>query len=114
MQHALEGLNRLQIVQNLLTYATHVLVPCASTVQYECEDIQGDAALFEALGVGLGRSEMVDVALAAKRLGQDPKRGVATVRCARIGGIPATGRLHTAVRPTMPAACKQTACWLHQ
>lgn len=50
--------------------------------QYECEDIQGDAGLFEALGVGLGRREMVDVALAAKRLGQDPKLGVATVRCA--------------------------------
>lgn len=49
--------------------------------QYECEDIQGDAALFESLGVGLSRREMVDVALAAKRLGQDPGRGVATVRC---------------------------------
>ena len=50
-------------------------------MQYECEDIQGDAALFEALGVGLGRAEMTDIALAAKRLGQDPRRGVATVRC---------------------------------
>lgn len=52
--------------------------------QYECEDIQGDAALFEALGVGLGRAEVTDIALAAKRLGQDPRRGVATVRCAGI------------------------------
>ena len=48
--------------------------------QYECQDIQGDASLFEALGVGLSRSEMVDVALAAKAVGQDPRRGVATVR----------------------------------
>ncbi|KAI8464163.1 MAG: flagellar radial spoke protein 4 [Monoraphidium minutum] len=48
--------------------------------EYECEDIQGDAALLEALGVGLGRCEAVDVALAAKRLGQDPRHGVATVR----------------------------------
>jgi radial spoke head protein 4A len=54
--------------------------PRPAPKQYECEDIQGDAALFESLGVGLGRREMVDVALAAKRLGQDPRRGVATVR----------------------------------
>ncbi|KAF8066356.1 RSP4 [Scenedesmus sp. PABB004] len=51
-----------------------------AAAQYECEDIQGDAALFSALGVGLGRAEMTDVALAVKRLGEDPRKGVATVR----------------------------------
>lgn len=48
-------------------------------LQYECEDILGDAALFDALGVGLGRAEMMDVALAVKKLGEDPRKGVATV-----------------------------------
>ncbi len=39
----------------------------------------GDGVLFDALGVGLGREEMMNVALAVKRLGEDPKLGVATV-----------------------------------
>lgn len=47
--------------------------------QYECEDILGDAALFDGLGVGLGRPAMMDVAMAVKKLGEDPKKGVATV-----------------------------------
>jgi hypothetical protein len=52
---------------------------CAAT-QYECEDILRDADLFDALGVGLGRADMMAVSLAAKKLGEDPKKGVATVR----------------------------------
>ena len=39
-----------------------------------------DGALFDSLGVGLGRQEMYNVALAVKKLGEDPKRAVATVR----------------------------------
>ncbi len=48
--------------------------------QYECEDIARDAFLCEAVGVGLGRAEMYNVMLAAKALGEDPHKGVATVR----------------------------------
>eukprot|EP00877_Chromochloris_zofingiensis_P003995 jgi/Chrzof1/13597/Cz08g03200.t1 len=48
--------------------------------EYECEDILQDATLFDGLGVGLGRAEMMNVMLAAKKLGEDPKRAVATVR----------------------------------
>lgn len=48
--------------------------------EYECEDILGDAALFDALGVGLGRTEMINVALAVKKLGEDPHKNVETVR----------------------------------
>lgn len=51
-------------------------------VQYECEDILGDAALFDALGVGLGRTEMINVALAVKKLGEDPHKNVETVSLA--------------------------------
>jgi hypothetical protein len=32
-----------------------------SCLQYECEDILGDAAMFEALGVGLSKGEMTKV-----------------------------------------------------
>ncbi len=39
-----------------------------------------DAQLFDALGVGLGLDEMYNVMLAVKRLGEDPSKGVATVR----------------------------------
>lgn len=49
-------------------------------MQYEGEDIVGDGGMFDAIGVGLGRQEMYNVALAAKKLGEDPKRSVATVR----------------------------------
>lgn len=47
---------------------------------YEGEDIVGDGFMFDAIGAGLGRQEMYNVALAAKKLGEDPKRSVATVR----------------------------------
>lgn len=40
----------------------------------------GDSQLFDALGVGLGLPESYAIALALKKLGEDPKRGVATVR----------------------------------
>ena len=49
-------------------------------MQYECEDILNDAHLLDALGVGLGKSEMYGVMLAVKQLGEDPKRAVSTVR----------------------------------
>lgn len=74
-------------------YMAHVgLLP--RVVQYECEDILGDAALFDALGVGLGRAEMMDVALAVKKLGEDPKKGIATVS-----------------RPTQADLCRGAAAW---
>jgi radial spoke head protein 4A len=56
-------------------------MPMDAPNEYNTDDILGAAGLFEALGAGLGRGEMADIALAAKRLGQDPRRGVATVRC---------------------------------
>lgn len=72
-------------IRTCIHACTHTCVgwvhPTSCPAQYEVQDIQGDASLFDALGVGLGRHEMVDVALAAKALGQDPRRGVATVRC---------------------------------
>ncbi len=49
-------------------------------LQFECEDVEGDGNLFDALGVGLGRPEMQAAMLAVKKLGEDGKRGVATVR----------------------------------
>lgn len=49
-------------------------------LQFECEDVWADAQLFDALGVGLGLDEMYNVMLAVKRLGEDPSKGVATVR----------------------------------
>ncbi|GBF99225.1 flagellar radial spoke [Raphidocelis subcapitata] len=55
-------------------------LPLEPPNDYEAEDTAGDGGLFEAIGAGLGRAETVDVALAAKRLGQDPRLGVATVR----------------------------------
>lgn len=61
----------------------YYLSPTAAAVrlQYECEDALGDAHLFDALGVGLGRAEMVNVALAVKKLGEDPQKAVDTVGC---------------------------------
>ncbi len=58
---------------------THTCV-CVWRTQFEMDDVLGDAALFDALGVGLGRQEAYNVALACKKLGEDPKRAVATVR----------------------------------
>ena len=40
----------------------------------------GYAALFGLVGAGLGESEVYRVALAARRLGEDPQQGVATLR----------------------------------
>jgi hypothetical protein len=48
-------------------------------LQYDCEDALSDSNLFDALGVGLGRKEMINVALAVKKLGEDPHRAVETV-----------------------------------
>jgi hypothetical protein len=48
-------------------------------LQYQCEDVLGDGQLLDALGVGLGRTDMVNVALAVKKLGEDPKKNVDTV-----------------------------------
>ncbi|KAJ9522652.1 hypothetical protein QJQ45_019729, partial [Haematococcus lacustris] len=47
---------------------------------YEAEDVVGDGMLLDAVGVGLGRAEMYNIALAVKKLGEDAKRGVARVR----------------------------------
>ncbi|GFR44665.1 hypothetical protein Agub_g5955 [Astrephomene gubernaculifera] len=47
---------------------------------FECEDVEGDGNLFDALGAGVGRGEMYAAMLAVKKLGEDGKRGVATVR----------------------------------
>ncbi|DBA92418.1 hypothetical protein WJX77_007770 [Trebouxia sp. C0004] len=48
--------------------------------EYECENVLNDAALMEACGVGLSRSDMYGVMMVCKQLGEDPKLGVATVR----------------------------------
>ncbi|GMH45997.1 hypothetical protein BSKO_13961 [Bryopsis sp. KO-2023] len=48
--------------------------------EYECEDVVGDSNLFESVGVGLGQNDMYNVMLMVKQLGEDPKKGVATVR----------------------------------
>jgi hypothetical protein len=58
-----------------VTYLNPLLAP-----QYECEDIVADGVLLDALGAGLGRSEMYAAMLAVKKLGEDPVRNVATVR----------------------------------
>ncbi|KAK9828684.1 hypothetical protein WJX72_001516 [[Myrmecia] bisecta] len=48
--------------------------------EYECENVMGDAAMFDAVGAGLGRTEMYGIMLAVKQLGETPALGVATVR----------------------------------
>lgn len=80
-------------VQNLCKHGTHpsnhtslprwciVQVLCLY-LQYQCEDVLGDGQLLDALGVGLGRTDMVNVALAVKKLGEDPKKNVDTVGAA--------------------------------
>lgn len=47
---------------------------------YETENVLADAALYEAVGLGLGKSEMYGVMLALKKLGEDPEKKLATVR----------------------------------
>ena len=53
---------------------------CPPHLQYECENVLADSALLDACGAGLGRQEMYGAMLACKRIGEDPKLGVATVR----------------------------------
>ena len=53
---------------------------CPPCLQYECENVLADSALLDACGAGLGRQEMYGAMLACKRIGEDPKLGVATVR----------------------------------
>jgi radial spoke head protein 4/6 len=48
--------------------------------QFEVDDIVAHGALLEAVGAGLGANEMYAAMLAAKRLGEDPSLGVASVR----------------------------------
>lgn len=57
-----------------------LLTFCFVLVQYECENMLNDAALMEACGVGLSRTDMYGVMMVCKQLGEDPKLGVATVR----------------------------------
>ncbi|KXZ46195.1 hypothetical protein GPECTOR_46g264 [Gonium pectorale] len=47
---------------------------------FDCEDVEGDGHLLDALGAGLGRAEMYAAMLAVKKLGEDSRRGIATVR----------------------------------
>lgn len=48
--------------------------------EYTCDDIKADAVMFESLGVGIGKEDMYGVMLAAKALGEEPKRRIASVR----------------------------------
>ncbi len=57
-----------------------LLTICFVLVQYECENVLNDAALMEACGVGLSRTDMYGVMMVCKQLGEDPKLGVTTVR----------------------------------
>ena len=64
-----------QVLVRVLTLAR-----CLPPPQYECEDMAAQIDMFDALGCGLGRSEMYNIMLAVKKLGEDPKRSVQTVR----------------------------------
>ncbi|KXZ46194.1 hypothetical protein GPECTOR_46g263 [Gonium pectorale] len=48
--------------------------------EYECENMGAAAMVLDCLGVGLGREVGLNVALAAKRIGEDPKLAVKSVR----------------------------------
>ena len=58
--------------------------PCphrtARPPQFDSESVAGASVVMDSLGVGLGREEMVNVALTIKRLGEDPKAAAASVR----------------------------------
>lgn len=91
----LQTLQRLQAAQQ--THAPQrlhcgVLLLCLY-LQYQCEDVLGDGQLLDALGVGLGRTDMVNVALAVKKLGEDPKKNVDTVGTAGSAAINTVGIL---------------------
>ncbi|GLC46426.1 putative splicing factor, arginine/serine-rich 4 [Pleodorina starrii] len=48
--------------------------------EFECENMSGASMVLDCLGVGLGREVGLNVALAAKRIGEDPKLAVKSVR----------------------------------
>ncbi|CAM6118185.1 unnamed protein product [Calypogeia fissa] len=48
--------------------------------EFEAENLVGDSTFLEAAGVGLGSAETYMIMLALKKLGDDPKLGVSTVR----------------------------------
>jgi hypothetical protein len=82
-----------------------VLHACPAVVlQYECEDALGDAHLFDALGVGLGRAEIINVALAVKKLGEDPQKAVDTV------GLPAAEVQSSTALGCTPCEAVQLRC----
>ena len=47
---------------------------------YETENVLADAAMYEAVGLGLSKKEMYGVMLCAKKLGENPDFGVLTAR----------------------------------
>lgn len=75
-------------------------------MQYECEDILGDAALFDALGVGMRQAEMTNVALAVKKLGEDPHKNVETVSDG-VRGREGLGECQPANEPASQLSCSQ-------
>ncbi|GLI63341.1 hypothetical protein VaNZ11_006263 [Volvox africanus] len=48
--------------------------------EFEVENMSGAAMVLDCLGVGLGRETGINIALAAKRIGEDPKLAVKSVR----------------------------------
>ncbi|KAG2444989.1 hypothetical protein HYH02_008859 [Chlamydomonas schloesseri] len=55
-------------------------VPADPPNEFEAENMLGAAAVLDCLGVGLGREQGINIALAAKRIGEDPKLAVKSVR----------------------------------
>lgn len=53
---------------------------CCLRAQFASGNVVAEANLFESLGVGLGRHEMYGISLAIKQLGEDPKRGIKSIR----------------------------------
>ena len=47
---------------------------------YETENVIADASLYEAVGLGLSKSEMYGIMLALRKLGEDPAKKLKTVR----------------------------------
>ena len=96
-----------------LQWEPHIL--CPHCLQYECENVLADSALLDACGAGLGRQEMYGAMLACKRIGEDPKLGVATVRFFGKVGWCAPGTEHLCIIHALPAGspcledCKPTA-----
>ena len=83
-----------------LTACNSHLVPATDfdmLLQYECENVLNDAALMEACGVGLSRTDMYGVMMVCKQLGEDPKLGVATVRF--------FGKVHVMTRALVTGTC---------